>query len=260
MGVVGPLDSGFARIPALTMLARLQIRRGEKQSSSTLDEMWALASASGEFQWIGPAAVAIAEHAILANRADEAHVALAEAAAIGGGHSMPWILGELQLWAGRGGVHMEKADAADGYRQELDDDWAGALGAWTTLGNPFNAAMTRAWSGDEDVMREALVDLDALGATAWASWLRARMRAAGIKKVPKGPSSATRENPAGLTKRQVDVLRLLAEGLTNGEIANELFVSTRTVDHHVSAVLMKLGVGSRREAGVKLEELGFDSA
>ena len=78
-----------------------------------------------------------------------------------------------------------------------------------------------------------------------------------MKKIPKGPASTTRKNPAGLTNRQVDVLRLLADGLTNAEIAEDLFVSTRTVDHHVSAVLMKLGVSSRRDAASMIDELGL---
>ena len=67
-------------------------------------------------------------------------------------------------------------------------------------------------------------------------------------RLPRGPVPTTRSNPAGLTERQLDVLALLAKGLTNGEIAARLVVSTRTVDHHVSAVLAKLGVTTRREA------------
>ena len=66
--------------------------------------------------------------------------------------------------------------------------------------------------------------------------------------MPRGPQSATRSNPAGLTARQVEILGLLAEGRTNAEIAERLVVSVRTVDHHVSAVLQKLGLTGRREA------------
>ena len=74
---------------------------------------------------------------------------------------------------------------------------------------------------------------------------------------------ATRANPAGLTGRQVEILALLAEGSTNAEIAQRLFISTKTVDHHVSAVLSKLQVGSRREAvrrGTVLGLLGRSGA
>jgi DNA-binding NarL/FixJ family response regulator len=75
--------------------------------------------------------------------------------------------------------------------------------------------------------------------------------------VPRGPQPATRHNPAGLTSRQVDILRLLATGRTNAEIAQTLFLSVRTVDHHVSAVLQKLEVTSRREAAQIAVRLGF---
>ena len=55
-------------------------------------------------------------------------------------------------------------------------------------------------------------------------------------------------NPARLTDRQLEILRLVAAGLSNVEIAHRLVVSTRTVDHHVSAILAKLGVRTRRDA------------
>ena len=66
--------------------------------------------------------------------------------------------------------------------------------------------------------------------------------------MPRRSHATTRANPAGLTQRQLDVLDLLADGLTNAEIAERLVVSVRTVDSHVAAVLNKLGVRTRREA------------
>ena len=73
--------------------------------------------------------------------------------------------------------------------------------------------------------------------------------------MPRGPTPATRATPAGLTERQLDVLDLVAAGLTNGEIAERLVVSVRTVDHHVSAVLAKLGVTTRRDAARRAQEM-----
>jgi DNA-binding NarL/FixJ family response regulator len=54
--------------------------------------------------------------------------------------------------------------------------------------------------------------------------------------------------PAGLTARELKVLALLGEGLRNADLAAHLHISEKTVDHHVSAILAKLGVRSRREA------------
>jgi DNA-binding NarL/FixJ family response regulator len=81
-----------------------------------------------------------------------------------------------------------------------------------------------------------------------------RLRELGLR-VPAGPREATRANPAGLTARQLEVLELLAEGLTNTEIAERLVVSPRTAEHHVAAVLRKLGAATRRDAVRRAAEL-----
>jgi DNA-binding NarL/FixJ family response regulator len=103
---------------------------------------------------------------------------------------------------------------------------------------------------------EALAELDALGAEPLARRVRARLREAGVARIPRGPVEVTRHNPAGLTGRQVEVLRLLGQSLTNAEIAGRLVLSVRTVDAHVAAVLAKLGLRSRREAPARAAELG----
>jgi DNA-binding CsgD family transcriptional regulator len=69
-----------------------------------------------------------------------------------------------------------------------------------------------------------------------------------VRGIPRGPRPATRTNPFGLTPRQMDVLQLLKEGLTNNEIAARLSISPRTAEHHVAAILSRLGAGSRDEA------------
>jgi DNA-binding CsgD family transcriptional regulator len=100
--------------------------------------------------------------------------------------------------------------------------------------------------------------LDELGARPAAALVRRRWRHLGVSAVPRGPQPATRANPGGLTDRQTEILRLLARGLTNAEIAARLVVSVRTVDHHVSAVLQKLGVSRRRDAVVAAARLGLE--
>jgi DNA-binding NarL/FixJ family response regulator len=90
--------------------------------------------------------------------------------------------------------------------------------------------------------------MDQLGATAAANALRRQMRAKGVRRIPRGLRTTTKSHPQGLTRREAQVLDLLSEGLRNAAIAKRLFLSTKTVDHHVSAVLTKLGVSSREAA------------
>jgi DNA-binding NarL/FixJ family response regulator len=135
-------------------------------------------------------------------------------------------------------------------------DWAGAAERWRSLGAPYERALELAASDRQPELLEALAVLDRLGAEAAATLVRRDLRRMGVSHLPRRPRPRTRANPAGLTDRQLEVLALLAEGLTNAEIADRLVVSVRTVDHHVAAILAKLGVGSRREAARAAATLG----
>jgi DNA-binding NarL/FixJ family response regulator len=136
-------------------------------------------------------------------------------------------------------------------------DWRAAARAWEELGCPYHRAAALADSNDPTALLEALPILDSLGATPLARKVRADLRQLGVPNVPRGPVAGTRENPAGLTDRQLEVLSLLAQGLTNGEIATRLVLSVRTVDRHVAEILAKLGVTSRRQAAAQAESLGI---
>jgi DNA-binding NarL/FixJ family response regulator len=86
-------------------------------------------------------------------------------------------------------------------------------------------------------------------------YVRKRLRETGAESIPRGSNKATRANPANLTRRQMDVLILLMEELTNTEIAARLHISPKTVEHHVSAILDKLDANSRDEAAQRARSL-----
>jgi DNA-binding CsgD family transcriptional regulator len=130
----------------------------------------------------------------------------------------------------------------------------------TAEDQPYERAMARWDAGSTDDLMAALPVLDGLDARAVSALFRARLREAGVSSVPRGQLPATRANPAGLTSRQLDVLALLADGLSNADIAARLVISRKTADHHVSAILAKLEVRSRAEAAAVARRLGVPVA
>jgi DNA-binding CsgD family transcriptional regulator len=157
--------------------------------------------------------------------------------------------GELAVWLWRvDALEQRPANIAEPYALEISGDWRGAAQAWKELGCPYEYATMLAWHGSDAEQREALAKLDQLGAAPAAKALRQKMRAKGIRGLPRGARKSTRHHPHGLTRREAETLALMSQGLRNAAIARRLFVSTKTIDHHVSAILAKLGVPSRAAA------------
>jgi len=158
-----------------------------------------------------------------------------------------WQAGALACWVFRAGGQPPDVPVAEPYAREIAGDWAGAARAYEARGLPYEAALARL-GGDVAALRAALAVFHRLDAAAAAALARARLQALGERRGTRAPWSTTRHNPYGLTSRQLQVHALLGEGLSNAEIAARLVLSRNTVNHHVAAVLAKLGVSSRTEA------------
>jgi DNA-binding NarL/FixJ family response regulator len=151
-------------------------------------------------------------------------------------------------------------NVAEPYALELDGECLRAAELWSALGCPYEAALALAGSEDERMLVRSLEELRRLGAGPAMAIVERRLRSRGVRGLTRGPRPATRANPAGLTSRQLEVLALVVQGLRNDEIAERLVLSKKTVDHHVSAVLRKLGVRSRTEASAEAARLGIAAA
>ena len=244
-----PLATPNTRIPALRTLGHLRIRRGDADARNPLDEARALAGPTPELQRVGMLASAYAEAAWLADDREAVLREVRSAYELVRRRRDPRMKGDLAAWLWRvGALEQPPADIAEAYALEISGDWQGAARSWEALGCPYEQANMLGWYGTEAEQRAALAILDQLGAAPAAQLLRMKMRAQGVRDIPRGSRESTRHNSFGLTKRETEILGLLSEGLHNSAIARRLFVSTKTVDHHVSAILAKLGVPSRAEA------------
>nr|WP_246324261.1 helix-turn-helix transcriptional regulator [Petropleomorpha daqingensis] len=252
-----PVISPVNRINPLISLGRIRARRGEAEAAADLDEAARLADGTGEPDWIAQARLARAEAAWLTDQPQAAADELARVAEVAD-RCDPWVRGAVAVWRSRLGRAGEPAAGLPEPRAlELAGDPQGAAAAWRAVGCPYEAGLALAGSDDEAALREALAVFDELGALVPARRTRRLMRRRGLTGVPVGPRAATRQHRLGLTRREQEVLALVAAGLPNGDISRRLFISQRTVDHHVSALLTKMGVASRTAAAREAERLGL---
>jgi DNA-binding CsgD family transcriptional regulator/tetratricopeptide (TPR) repeat protein len=253
-----PRISTFPRIFALVVIGLVRARRGDAEHRAPLDEALPLAEMSGELERLGPVAAARAEVAWLRGDHQAAVEATEVAFELALKRRSQWMVGELACWRRRARVEGDvPAYTAEPYGLELTGEWDAAAKSWAGLGCPYESALALAGADDAGALRRSLDELHRLGASATAAVVARRLRERGVRGLPRGPRATTRDNPAGLTAREVEVLGLVSQGLRNAEIAERLFVSTKTVGHHVSAILRKLDVRTRGEASAEAVRLGI---
>ena len=242
---------------ALATLGVIRTRRGDPGSHEALDQARDAVRSTGQLDQLAAVAAARAEAAWLdgddAAVVTETDDVLKLAVAL----NADWIAGELAHLRSRAGIRQILApDAiAHPYRLSIDGDCSEAARVWTRIGCPYESALALAASDDESARRHAIDQLKHLGARRTAAIITTRERA--VRGPCRQPRRTTRQNSAGLTARELQVLRLVATGLRNTEIAQHLVLSRKTVDHHVSAVLRKLNARTRLDASVQALDLGI---
>jgi DNA-binding CsgD family transcriptional regulator len=244
-----PAPGPMQRIMPLISVALIRARRAEQPVADLLDE--ALASTEpNELFRLGVVWAARAEAAWLAGDDDTARAeAQAGLAAATSSRADPWLVGHLRRWAYLAGGPFTDAPGVDTvtpYRFEVRGDWQTAAVEWTRLGCPYEAAVARL-GGDITAVEAALETFRGLGARAAAR--RAHQRLAQLRgRDADTRRKATIADPHGLTKRERDVLELVAAGHSDAEIGATLHISPKTANRHVGAILSKLGVRNRTQA------------
>jgi DNA-binding CsgD family transcriptional regulator/tetratricopeptide (TPR) repeat protein len=253
-----PRSAQLARTWALTTLGLLRARRGDADATVSLAEAHAMAAPTFELDRIAQVAAARAEAAWLSGDHTSVRALTDAAFTLALDRQSPWAVGEVACWRWRAGLLDEPpAAAAEPYARQIRGDWQRAAALWDEIGCPYEAALALAEADDRDALRQAFDELQRMGAEPAATMVARRLRQRGARGLPRGPRRSTRQNPAQLTAREIEVLELVAEGLGNREIAGRLFLSEKTVAHHVSAILRKLDVRTRAQASAQAVRLGL---
>ena len=249
--LAGSRDVAIARFVALNTIGWLRARRGDADAFALLDEALAIARKTRHLQRLWPVAVARAEAGWLAGSVDR-HVPLLEEVldlALQRGHGV--ATGEVGVWLQRfGRINDVPQWAKEPFASWIAGDHMRAVAAFRQMGCHYEAAMVLYDTDAPPSLREAVATFRRLGAAPMVARVTERLKALGVRLAPTPSNRATTGagRPYGVSERELEVLRLVAAGFTNPQIAESLFISRKTAEHHVSSLLMKLGAVTRSEA------------
>ena len=251
-------DPGILALYSAVPLARLEARMGQRSAETPLREGWDRAVRLQQLVGLAYAGAALAEWGWLYDDAEALELVLAGWAEHAARPAAAAVTAEIHRYAALAGIEVPIPADPSPWSASLRGDHVAAAAYWRAVGDPYELAIELAQTGAVEDAAEAARLMEAYGAAPAYRWVRGRLAALGVRSVPRGPQHRTRANIAGLTEREVEVAGLVESSMTNAEIAAELFLSVRTVDHHVSSILTKLDVVNRREARVRLQELRRD--
>ena len=251
------------RLPALTVLGRVRVRLGASDGTALLERALEDALATGEPQNINPSASGSPRRRGLpktlrpATRNSLHWPRRTSAGSIRGSSA--------SLLSGGGGAECRnrsqsrRNESPTARSAELRGDHLVAADEWARLGLPYEAGLALLQVRGEETgtaLARAVSTFESIDARPAATLARALARRLGLSatlpKVRRGAYAAALHHPLGLTRNEQRVLRLIAEGLGNRDIARRLVRSPRTIEHHVSAVLGKFNATSRMDVVLRL--------
>ncbi|HEX6034551.1 MAG TPA: LuxR C-terminal-related transcriptional regulator, partial [Anaerolineales bacterium] len=242
-------------VPSLIALGHLKVRQGDPSAGEFLDQARALALPTGELQRIGPLVAARAEAAWWQGDRDRVIAEATPGYELALNRNDSWTFGPIAYWMWRAGkVDIPMDRLAPPYTLMIQGDWQAAAQEWERIGCPFERALALA-EGDGLAKREALAIFEQLGAGSAAQDLRKKLQAQGVKNIPRETRTLGQDDSNDLTPRQLEVLQLIAEGLSNPAIAEKLTVAVGTVKAHTANIYNKLGVKNRVQALSRAQEL-----
>jgi DNA-binding CsgD family transcriptional regulator len=236
------------KLMPITVIGLIRARRNDPGAFQLLDEANDMVYDTGELMKLIKLKAARAEAFWLKNELQNNIEELNTAYNLVKYSNNPWAIGEIAFWLWMGGRLPEIQECiAEPFLLQIKGKWSAAAEIWEKLKCPYEHALALS-DGNEQAMKKAVEIFDKLGASAASQLIKQKMRKSGIKNIPKGPRQSTKENPSGLTGRQMEILDLVANGLSNSEIGNKLYISNRTVENHISTIFSKLNIHTRTEA------------